>query len=246
MAMQIASLAFNSSLYHIWKERNQRHFNNVSRLKKRIVEDIVGEVNTKIKNKTMVVTTAITCHLVKEWNLDVLNGDLAVQKCVWPKQDENTWVLSTDASMTPNRAGYGGLLCNGAGDTVFCFAGKTEVKHILWLELHALWRGLVLVHARNIERITVYLDSKLAVDILNGVIKCPWRVMSLVSKIKSILNDFSRIHVIHVWREANQLADFLARWATIFEEKILLPFEFPKELREKIIKDESQCNYTRL
>lgn len=48
VAFQIASFAFNGSLYHIWRERNQRHFNNVS-LKKTIVQDIIFDEKVNLK-----------------------------------------------------------------------------------------------------------------------------------------------------------------------------------------------------
>lgn len=96
------------------------------------------------------------------------------------------------------------------------------------------------------ENIFVHMDSKLVVDIIQGVIRCLGKVMCPISRIKTIMLDFRRVQVKHVWCEANQPTDFLARWVTISKELNLSPVDFPYELREKIRNDVIQCKYTRM
>lgn len=107
--------------------------------------------------------------------------------------DQHSWILSTNASVNLTRASYGGLLRMSSSEAVFAFVGHMEDKLVLWLELHALWRGLILVCTRYTENIIVHMDSKLAVDIIQGVIRCPWKVMSLVLRIKTVMMDFRRV-----------------------------------------------------
>lgn len=49
---------------------------------------------------------------------------------------------------------------------------------------------------------------------------------------------------MHVWREANQPADFLGGWASTTEEIIFLPIFLA--ILERISRDETYCKYSRL
>lgn len=197
---EIASLAFTGSLYHIWKERNQRHFNNVSRFKRKIVEDIAFEIKTKTKMmKTLHGSSVLQKHLTQIWDLQ-LNAEGEKTLFIWPKPTSAEWVLSCDGSLTPTRAGYGGLLRDSNGETIIGYAGLATVHHVLSLELHALLQGLLLVRNKNIDTIIVQMDSKVEVEIVKESCACPWRVLCVVRKIKYILSAFSYYHIDHVAR----------------------------------------------
>lgn len=106
------------------------------------------------------------------------------RQCVlftWPRPPKEFWVLSCDGSMKSDRSGYGGLIWNCDGETLVGYAGTSE-QHVLWLELFALYRGLVVVKNFGITKLRVNLDSKLAIDIMNNKKNYPWRVLSLKAK----------------------------------------------------------------
>lgn len=58
--------------------------------------------------------------------------------------------------------------------------------------------------------------------------------------------EFKTYCIVHVWREANQPTDFLANWVTTNEEYLFHPSDFLLELKEKILKDATQCKYSRM
>lgn len=174
------------------------------------MEDIIFDVQTKIKIlKNIEGDSHLIHHLVDCQGMEKSNRDVTMQRFPWPKPNHTPRVLTSDGSLKLARADYGGLLRNGFREDVFGYAGLVEVKNIVWVELHALWRGLVLTRERSIDNITIQMDSKIVVDILNGTVKCPWRVLCLASRIGRLLDEFQRYHIMHVWTEANQPADFL-------------------------------------
>lgn len=67
---QIASLAFTGTLYHVWTERNKRHFDNIRQTKQRIVEDIIFEVGIKSKlMKSIQGKSVVMQHLASSWDV---------------------------------------------------------------------------------------------------------------------------------------------------------------------------------
>lgn len=145
------------------------------------------------------------------WELDGQQCVRVPKTFTWPKPSINAWVISSDDLLSASRAGNGHLIRTEFGDAMVGYAGVVDIQHILKLELYAAWWGMMLAQVRKIDVVMIHMDSHLAVDILNGHAYCPWRVQSLVSKIKYTMAEFKWCNVIHVWQEANQPADFLAR-----------------------------------
>lgn len=50
-------------------------------------------------------------------------------------------------------------------------------------------------------------DSKLIVDILNGVVATPWEVKNIIEKCLSLKSYFTNYKVQHVYRERNKYVD---------------------------------------
>lgn len=164
--------------------------------------------------------------------------------CTWPKPRLGVLSLAYDGSVSSNRSGYGRLIRKHTGEATIAYAGTTHSEHILWVELHALFRGLNLGAEQENHHVEICMDSKVAVEIVQGKCKCHWWALALVGKIKIALAPFQSFSLQHVWREANQAANFLAGYAVGPEEIILYPVDFPIPLQDVIRRDENQCIYT--
>ena len=78
-------------------------------------------------------------------------------------------------------------------------------------EWWALWDGLILIIQLGINQLEMELDAKVIVELLNGA-KCPNRSYSpLLNDCRSLIARLVQARVGHVFREANQCADFLAK-----------------------------------
>lgn len=213
VARSVAKLAFNATLYHIWFERNLRHFHNSSRTKDRIISDIIFEVSVKTKIlKAPINNTRIAHYLDDCWGVNRVGSDLECGTFSWPFPQANYMVLSCDGSMQSGRGGYGGLIRDDQGNPVVGYASTSNNLHVLWLEMFSTYRGMKIAIENGALYLCIYSDSKLGVDIVLNKSRCPWRLLCIKRKFEDMSKTLMKVQVQHVWREANQLADFLANW----------------------------------
>ena len=78
-------------------------------------------------------------------------------------------------------------------------------------EWWALRDGLILAIQFGINQLEVELDAKVIMELLNGA-ECPNRSYSpLLNDCRSLIARLVQTRVGHVFKEANQYADFLAK-----------------------------------
>lgn len=196
-----------------------------------IVENIVVDVQARIRGiKGDKEDRSLYQHVAANWELELQDIPRLPQTC----------------SLTQHRAGYGRQIRDNLGTPVDAFAGVVERNRVLWLETYALYSGLLIAIDRGCLNIWISMDSKVAVDILNKRAHCPWRVLCLVYKIWELRANFENFEVHHVWREVNQPVDFLASWAVSQSEHLMYPIDFPLALKDVILRDATQCIYSRM
>lgn len=212
-----------------------------------ISADVVSDVEIKIKHlERILAKNPLPAHVAEEWNMKMATSDRHCSLFTWPKPLVGFCVLSYDGSMTTTRSGYGGLIHSCDGNPLIGYVGLSKQQHILWIKMFTLYHGLMVARNHGITKLKINLDLKIVVDVTNNRSKCPWRVLSLKAKIIKVLEDFEHADIQHVWREANQPTDFLARWSTSLDEQLLSPKVFPPQLVEAIYKDVNQHVYVRL
>lgn len=96
----------------------------------------------------------------------------------WPKSDLDKWILSCDGFLTPHRG-------SRFSKYATCFVDWAEALH----------SGLMPVCDRNIEELLVHMDLKEAVMIAKDSFHCLWKILILVSKIKTIMGAFQRCRI---------------------------------------------------
>lgn len=130
----------------------------------------------------------------------------------WQKPDLGWIKLNTNgaACSSLGSVGGGGLLRNSEGDWVGGFARSLGKCSSLISELWALNDGLVLAKQLGVLSILVEVNAEMVVDLLNN--NCINLVVDpLLSDCRDLLREFSNPVVKHVFREANQCADAMAK-----------------------------------
>ncbi|XP_042486657.1 uncharacterized protein LOC122066892 [Macadamia integrifolia] len=183
--------------------------------------------------------------LVNNWRLGVTWTSISPRTCQWVPPSDKMWALHCDGSLTHDRAGYGGIIRDSRGQSILAFAGKGVVRSVLYMELMAMLKGVDLCKKLNLLRISVRSDSNVAVDIINGQVEGPWEIQTLKSKILHLLKEFERKEIIHVWRESNSPADFMATYDTGDGEANIRPEDFPQDLQSLVDLDASRTVYFR-
>ena len=133
-----------------------------------------------------------------------------------PESMNPTWTLQFDGASrgNPGHCGAGWVLLR---DGVVARHGAHYLSHSCtnnWAEYQALIAGLSAVRELGIKSITVEGDSKLVVDQMNG--ECATRSSNLVSlrnEAAALRGNIGDVHLRHIPREENKLADSLANQA---------------------------------
>ena len=111
----------------------------------------------------------------------------------------------------PGKAGAGIVIYNKTYE-IFNktkFIGDMETNNSS--EYNALLLGLKEARSLNIDNLSVYGDSKLVINQMNGLYKVKNKNMIvLYDKCKKIEKMFNNIHYFHVYRNKNKRADELA------------------------------------
>ncbi|XP_043697111.1 uncharacterized protein LOC122647869, partial [Telopea speciosissima] len=227
-----------ATIKHIWSERNFRIFRNKIRPKDQIIAAIKGDVIGRLSSISLVGDpTTANLHIATKWGLQVHWAARIPKACSWFAPNPNMVALHCDGSLADDKASFGGLIRDGCGDPIAAYAGQGEDLSVLSMEFKAIYKGISLCIEKGLYDVSVRSDSKLAVDILNGQITGPWQILILKSKILSKFRLLRSKELVHVWREQNQPADFMASLPTDPSGTYWEPESFPLELTILIKKD---------
>ena len=130
----------------------------------------------------------------------------------WEKPPRGWVKINTDGSAmkNPNRAGGGGLLRDHEGNWLKGFARGIGYTNSALAELWALRDGLILAKEMGIQQLIIELDALSIVILLNNCIE-NLLMEPLLTDCRNLLQEFPGKRVTHVFREANQCADALAK-----------------------------------
>ncbi|XP_024626732.1 uncharacterized protein [Medicago truncatula] len=132
---------------------------------------------------------------------------------------------------TSTRAGFGGLIRNGAG---FYLAGFSRFipssTDILHAELSAISHGLKMAKDMGLAPVACYSDSILAINTIKESYSKYHVYAVLLHEIqKQLFQDGGSLH--HTLREGNQCADFLAKLGASTDANLVVHLQPPHDLR---------------
>ncbi|XP_043717536.1 uncharacterized protein LOC122665451 [Telopea speciosissima] len=154
--------------------------------------------------------------------------------------------LHCDGSLSGDKVGFGGLIRNGSGDPIVAYAGLGEDLCVLSMELLAILKGISLCIDKGFHEVSFKSDSKLAIDILNGENIGPWKIQTTKRKILTKSRLLRTKEFVHVWREQNQPADFMASFPSGPSGILWEPRSFSPKLSILIKKDKEFVTYYRM
>ncbi|XP_024634474.2 uncharacterized protein [Medicago truncatula] len=139
----------------------------------------------------------------------------------WNNSNFSGVVLNVDGSClgAPIRAGYRGILRNSVGFFLQGFSGFIEATtDILFAELTAIHKGLLMAAENGIEEMICYTDSLLSVKLLTNSSSRFHAYAVLIQDIQDLLLS-TNFSIQHCHREGNQCADFMAKLGAISNEE---------------------------
>ncbi|CAN0826718.1 Putative ribonuclease H protein At1g65750 [Linum grandiflorum] len=157
--------------------------------------------------------------ITSSWKTDQLGREVRsltrqTQLIGWLRSptDEGCFTLSTDGSLrSPTKlAAAEGVIRTDTGRFVKAFTANLGSCSITRAEMRAIVDGLQLVWTLGIHRIHVPSDSVAAISILTKDSELDHQHAALVLQFKELCNRQLEVHLSHIYREANYVADYLA------------------------------------
>lgn len=125
----------------------------------------------------------------------------------WSPPRDGFVKLNFNGSMINQNAAFGFVIRNENGTIIIIRAHCVGQNTISVAECLALHGGLWMENSRGFKRIIVEGDSKLFIEFIYSVFNAPWRLKTILDDIRRLAGFFEDISWMHVFREANFLAD---------------------------------------
>ncbi|CAI9112836.1 OLC1v1013330C1 [Oldenlandia corymbosa var. corymbosa] len=200
-------------VWELWKARNKFFFENVdsnfSGVIKAVKEHLHGMMLVhRLKARNVVERESLQLIFP---NTPFSLKQKKVRKVSWQRQRKH--VLNTDGSSNSQAAGYGFVIRGEKGFFLYEEAGFLGSGDSLQAEVYGLLFGVRKCEHLDLFQVEVQTDNQFLANILASGGPCPRRFYFELREIRAILvrRDYS-IH--HIYREANAVADSLARCAS--------------------------------
>ncbi|XVF66499.1 hypothetical protein PTKIN_Ptkin10aG0041000 [Pterospermum kingtungense] len=118
------------------------------------------------------------------------------------------------SSGKPGPAGIGGVMRIHASEELARFSKSVGIEDSNVAELMAIREAfLTFIDSPYVYNcaLIVESDSKNAVTWVNSPLSAPWRVLNFINHIECLKRKLRKWEVVHIFREANQVADQLAK-----------------------------------
>ncbi|KAF6146611.1 hypothetical protein GIB67_008897 [Kingdonia uniflora] len=89
-------------------------------------------------------------------------------------------------------------------------AGSSKGVSVPYHELQGIRMGLQGAMNKGITKVCLGTDSTLAIMYIKGLTKPPWEARWILKDILDLISMFDQFRIIHVFRESNKAADYLA------------------------------------
>jgi ribonuclease HI len=138
------------------------------------------------------------------------NDRLVDRYIKWNNNNYSCVILNVDGSCIGSlvRSGFGGIIRNTFRHYLAGFSGFiSETSDILFVELFAIYKGLLLARDMGIDALVCYSDSLHCVNLINGS-QVKFHVNAvLIQDIKELLSQ-TNVSLHRTLRNENQCADF--------------------------------------
>lgn len=128
---------------------------------------------------------------------------------------ENHWIkCNTNGACrgNPGPNTYGFFLRDSREDLIYAESQQIELNTNLEAETEALWRALQHCLNHNFAYIKLETDSMSVKNMIKEKWSVPWETMTKMEEIREFTKQLN-VHLTHIFREANQLADCMANIA---------------------------------
>ncbi|KAF6158392.1 hypothetical protein GIB67_022472 [Kingdonia uniflora] len=237
----LQKLCVNCFIYHIWRERNNRVFNNVQTKAPSLLKNILSDVKLKLAcSKTKLLDTAVNRFYAESWELRVAWKVPVISHCKW-KMPPNSVCMINCAGNT--MGGFGAIIRIDEGRAVAACAGRMITKSMLHHELLSIKTGLKLAIKYGKVKNEVNTKSTMAVSVITKQYSSDWQCRAIVREILIITESLEWFRINQIPTEANQPVLVLSRLRHELGYEEVRPTEFSEELKQKVKDDTDGKTY---
>lgn len=221
---------FGITLWWLWRWRNIRVFENG--------KDIPVDVGAFLKIRFDETWRSI--HGMAAGSFQEPKAVKIEKHISWLKPPDGWYALNTDgaAKGSPGDAGGGAIIRNQDGQFISGFSANYGRCSAFRAEVRALVRGLELARNLQISKLQIQLDNLACVQALNSEAQGSGECAHLINFCHNLLRkDDWEVLVVHVFREGNRAADWLANRGVAQSDNLLILGSAPSELRRILSED---------
>lgn len=165
----------------------------------------------------------------------------------WTKPQPGWTKLNVDGSCSSatGLAGCGGLLRDQAGNWMTGFQYRIGCCSPEVAEAWGILQGLRLASRMGVRNLIVECDSKHIIDLLRSSARGYGNVCNIMERCRTKANSFQQIVFLHVYREHNRIADFLAKKALCQPSGFNQLMEPPTDLIDLLYEDQIGASFYR-
>lgn len=189
-------LIFLGAIWYLWKGRNLWIFEHQ--------DTTAFQIARKALSQARDTASALALGAI------VTNRESVLVKWTPPRQD--FYKLNTDGALNhvTKKASAGGLIRDTEGCWVQGFMVNIGPATSFLAELWGLREGLRLCLSLNIQQIEIEMDSAVIVNKLQDQNRANQVLSTLMVDCQRLLQQFRVVHITHIYREGNSVADRLA------------------------------------
>lgn len=138
----------------------------------------------------------------------------------WKLLEEGWVICNTDGASKRNSGynAYGFCVRDCEGHLIYTEAQNIGITTNMEAKSFCYMKGLQFCFKHNIHQLKLETDSLSLKNMISRDWKIPWELAERLEEIQKIIN-LMNVQVKHIFREANQLADFNANTTTDKEDK---------------------------
>ncbi|CAL0327373.1 unnamed protein product [Lupinus luteus] len=196
------SLLFGTAIDSLWNCRNHFIFYNKVIGPNQVCCEILGRCSWSAK-AFRIFSPAMVCA--------ELSNNSVIR---WFPPDVGWCKLNTDGSFSAQRkiAACGGVVRDHNGNFLFAFSKHLGNCTVMQAELWGILYGLKLVQQRGFRKTSTETDSSSSVQLISSGCPQTHPYFSLVADIQSLILAMDQVLCTHIFREANSVADELAKF----------------------------------
>ncbi|KAH0755025.1 hypothetical protein KY290_025295 [Solanum tuberosum] len=143
----------------------------------------------------------------------------------WTKPSEGWVTCNTDGASkgNPGISSYGYCIRDMNGDLMYAEAHNIGEATNMDTEVTAVWKALQYCLENDLRQVRLETDSLALKNMINESWRIPWEIVEKMEDIQEIIQQLN-VEVCHVFREANQLADFIANTTINTEQKMIFQY----------------------